>query len=198
MEALRQECDTFCESVEGRKAEIHSNYDEELARLSDELMQEAQKLHQRIESMRGEKATSPVVLEATGKVIVAEGKKVSANHLTSMQKAINDQLGDLQERIEIERQDKLAELAAQEQQLIAETGKQLTVLQDQLNEMMATVRHSADNARSELQDLAVLQFLSETRYRQLKGRYGRVFQANMGAEALLRDPEKYGSGAPVA
>ena len=184
MEALRKECDAFCESVEGRKAEIHSNYDEELARLSDELMQEAQKLHQRIESMRGEKATSPVVLEATGKVIVAEGKKVSANHLTSMQKAINNQLGDLQERIEIERQDKLAELAAQEQQLIAETGKQLTVLQDQLNEMMATVRHSADNARSELQDLAVLQFLSETRYRQLKGRYGRVFQANMGAEAF--------------
>ena len=75
MGALRKECDSFCESVEGRKADIHSNFDEELARLSDELMQEAQKLHQRIENMRGEKATSSVVLEATGKVIVAEGKK---------------------------------------------------------------------------------------------------------------------------
>ena len=184
METLRNERDSFLATVEGRKAEIHSALDEELARLSDELMQEAQKLHQRIESQKGEKATAPVVLEATGKVIVAEGKKVGNVHITSMQKAINDKLGEIQERIEIERQEQLAALAAQETQLLSETDSRLRTLQDQLNEMMATVRHRADNARNELQDLAVLQFLSETRYRQLKGRYGRVFQANMGAEAF--------------
>jgi len=184
MDALRRERDDFLASVDDRKADIHSRFDEELARLSDELMQEAQRLHQRIESMRGKKADASVVLEATGKVVVAEGKKVSSVHLGILQKAINNQLGDIQERIEIERQNQLTALAEQETQLVSDTETQLTALQDRLNEMMATVRHSADNARNELQDLAVLQFLSETRFRQLKGRYGRVFQANMGAEAF--------------
>ncbi len=184
MAELTDTRDTFVASVEDRKAEIHSVHDEELAQLSDELMQEAQKLHQRIEGMQGEKAPAPVVLEATGEVIVAEGTEVGADHLTGIQKAINDQLGEIQEGIEARRRQQLADLAEQEKRLVTETEHELTELRDQLNEMMATVRHRADNARRELQDLAVLQFLSETRFRQLKNRYGRVFQANMGAEAF--------------
>ena len=184
MENLTSERDEFLASVDGRKAEIQSRHDEELARLSDELMQEAQQLHRRIEGLQGDIAATPVVLEATGEVIVAEGTEVSAEHLGNIQQSINDQLGDIQERIEQERQQELAALDEQQQKLVKDTERELTDLRDQLNEKMATVRHSADNARNELQDLAVLQFLSETRFRQLKNRYGRVFQANMGAEAF--------------
>ena len=35
-----------------------------------------------------------------------------------------------------------------------------------------------------LDELHVLQFLSESRYRELKSKFGNVFQANMGAEAF--------------
>ena len=35
-----------------------------------------------------------------------------------------------------------------------------------------------------MDSLEILQFLSESRYRELKGKFGNVFQANMGAEAF--------------
>ena len=46
------------------------------------------------------------------------------------------------------------------------------------------LRASAEKQISELDELHVLQFLSESRYRELKGKFGNVFQANMGAEAF--------------
>jgi len=38
--------------------------------------------------------------------------------------------------------------------------------------------------RDELQELRPLTFLSESRYRELKSRWGQVFRADMGAEAF--------------
>ena len=198
METLGSERDAFLASVDERKAEIQSRHDEELARLSDELMQEAQQLHRRIEGLQGDVAATPVVLEATGEVIVAEGAEVTAKHLGNIQKSINDQLGDIQERIELERQEELAALDAQQQNLESDTERELTDLRDQLNEKMATVRHSADNARNELQDLAVLQFLSETRFRPPEESLRPCLPGQHGSRGLLRDPAPHGSRAFVA
>ena len=43
---------------------------------------------------------------------------------------------------------------------------------------------SAEKQIQELERFAVLQFLSENRYRELKSKYGNVFEADMGAEAF--------------
>ena len=47
------------------------------------------------------------------------------------------------------------------------------------------LRDHLDETITELEDLRPLKILSESRYRHLKDRYGDVFQAGMGAEAIL-------------
>jgi DNA-directed RNA polymerase subunit beta' len=55
---------------------------------------------------------------------------------------------------------------------------QLTLEESQLEEQFQTVI-------DELQDLRVHKLIAESRYRELKEHYGKVFQAAMGAEAIL-------------
>ncbi|MQG27659.1 MAG: DNA-directed RNA polymerase subunit beta', partial [SAR202 cluster bacterium] len=63
-----------------------------------------------------------------------------------------------------------AEIDAVEEQLVTEEGQ----LEEQLKA-----------AIDELEDLRVHKLIAETRYRELKEAYGDVFEANMGAEAIL-------------
>ena len=61
---------------------------------------------------------------------------------------------------------------------IEAVADQLATEQGQLEE-----QHKA--AINELEDLRVHKLIAETRYRELKEAYGEVFEANMGAEAIL-------------
>ena len=48
--------------------------------------------------------------------------------------------------------------------------------------------------RDELQELRPFTSLSESRYRELKSRWGQVFRADMGAEAFYDILRRLGSG----
>ena len=57
-------------------------------------------------------------------------------------------------------------------------------LRNQLEEQSGTVRDENESLRDELIDLRPLTFMGETRFRELKTRWGQVFRADMGAEAF--------------
>ena len=74
----------------------------------------------------------------------------------------------------------------------AETEKELRARQaeidainDQLAQQEAQQEEQYQANVDELEDLRVHKLIAESRYRELKDRYGNVFQANMGAEAIL-------------
>lgn len=184
METVQQERDSTLSGFDERVASIHTHFDEELARLTDELMQEAQRLQERVDSMLGKDAPSDVNFESAGMVIVAKGETITSDHMERVQSAVNAYLGEIQEEVEQMRKAELEKLNVEAEDLSSAANTQLENLQEELDSRLTNVRQSAERARSELQDLRVLQFLPETRYRELKSRYGNVFQANMGAEAF--------------
>ena len=74
----------------------------------------------------------------------------------------------------------------------AETEKELQARQaeiDAINNQLAQQEAQQEEQYQanvdELEDLRVHKLIAESRYRELKDRYGNVFQANMGAEAIL-------------
>ena len=75
METVQQERDSTLSGFDERVASIHTHFDEELARLTDELMQEAQRLQERVDSMLGKDAPSDVNFESAGMVIVAKSSQ---------------------------------------------------------------------------------------------------------------------------
>ncbi len=181
--------------------EIRKHYEAELARLSDEVMSEAQSAQRRIESLLGQSAPAAIKLESFEDVIVGKGETIANEHISRIQTLVNDYLSSLQSEI--------ADLIREEVSKIQGGGSdgQNAVIDDSQEARRAELhaesekrRASAEEQIKELERLQSLQFLaespdleksgydspflSESRYRELKSRFGNVFQANMGAEAF--------------
>jgi DNA-directed RNA polymerase subunit beta' len=182
--SLKAERDTALSSFEGRVAEIHEHFNNEVNRRSDEAVQQAQQIQARIESLLGQKAKADIDFPAANLIIIAKGEKVETESISRIQNAMNTYLNDLQGQVENERQASLDELDREADAITSSTSAALDEHRTELDNRMTQYRQAAEKARQELQDLRVLQFLPETRYRELKLKYGNVFQANMGAEAF--------------
>ena len=184
MDEIRGNHDEFVEQYDNRAAEITQHFDKELARLTDEMMQEAQRLQDEVEAQMGQPAAHDISFEPLDRVLVAKGETVTNEHLNKIQEEVDRYLGDLQSEIETMRQQEMDKLSTEVDNVSSEVN---TVLDDHLEELesrLENIRASAEKQIQELKELDVLQFLSENRYRELKGRYGNVFEASMGAEAF--------------
>ena len=102
--------------------------------------------------------------------------------LDKLQRESREKMAPMQLRLE-EREksphdpEALADAAA----LQAELGAMLT----ELDVAERQLREQLENTVTELEDLHIMKLLTDSRYRQLKDRYGDLFQAGMGAEAIL-------------
>ena len=102
--------------------------------------------------------------------------------LENLQRESREKMAPMQLRLE-EREksphdpEALADAAA----LQAELGAMLT----ELDLAERQLREQLENTVTELEDLHIMKLLTDSRYRQLKDRYGDLFQAGMGAEAIL-------------
>ncbi|MDX2160166.1 MAG: DNA-directed RNA polymerase subunit beta' [bacterium] len=186
MEEIRSRRDSVLKDMEQQTNVINAHFENEINRLSEELIREAQTVQARLEGLMGQRATSDVDFTAARAVIVAKGETVDMNHVSRVQNIVNTRLSELQIEVDDLRRDELRKLNAEAD---AATGAASTNIESQmavLDDRMSHIRANAEKARNELHDLKVLQFLSEPRYRELKQRYGQVFQADMGAEAFYK------------
>ena len=169
--------------VEARTVEINQHFDDELSRLSDELMRDAQSVQTRLEASFGSAAPSEIEFSTANVVIVTRGETIDSTHLTRVQQIVNARLSELQAEVDEMRQTELSGLN-DEANLSSTELAVLDMQRTEVDDRVRALRQNADKARHELADLKILQFLPETRYRELKQRYGSVFQAEMGAEAF--------------
>ena len=172
------------EEYEERAAAIEEHFDNELARLSDEVMQAATSVQDRVDALLGQPSPSDINFEITDTVIAAKGEMVTNDHITQIQSAVNAYLSDLQSEIDDLREQELAKLSSEKDDATSDVNSTVDEHLSELDAKLNNIRQSAEKQRNELKELHVLQFLSETRYRELKSRYGNVFQADMGAEAF--------------
>jgi len=184
MSEIQGNHETFVDEYESRAKEINDHFDNELARLSDDVMDQAKDIQDRVEGQLGQPAKSDINFDAAEIVIVARGELVTNDHIARIQGAVNTYLSDLQSEIDDLRQQELEKLNTEIESAATEVNSSLDEHLTELDSRLNSVRQSAEKQINELKDLHVLQFLSETRFRELKGRYGNVFQANMGAEAF--------------
>ena len=190
MQNIRGERDQVLNQFETRVEDINNHFNEELNRLTDELMQEAQTVQRRIEAMLGQAASSDISLENADTVIVAKGEAITNDHIARIQTTVNAYINDLEAEIGEMRQQELDNLNKEADSVASEAAKGLEEQMVELENRMGSVMQAAEKARNELKELHVLQFLSESRYREMRSKYGQVFQAEMGAEAfydILKD-----------
>ena len=120
--------------------------------------------------------------EETREEVIEEERAKNKQEIDKRRKVAEQRIEELNTQIESatqnpEGQDAEVELKAAQVELEA-INSQLATEESQLEEQLQV-------AIDELEDLRVHQLIAESRYRELKEHYGDVFQAAMGAEAIL-------------
>jgi DNA-directed RNA polymerase beta' subunit len=187
IEAIRQGRDADVEEIQAKVEEIHRRYDAERDERSTEVMEEAKGLERRIATLKGQVLSQDLVFESAGVLIATSGERMTGNELlTRIQEAVSGRLNELQAEIDERRNQELARIQLNIDSTNNAALEQIDTLQGQRDARMANLKKSYADQRNELEGLAVLQFLGEARYRELKSKYGNVFKADMGAEAFYQ------------
>ncbi|CAG0999525.1 DNA-directed RNA polymerase subunit beta' [Anaerolineae bacterium] len=185
IEAIKHNRDEHLGEIQGQIDSINERFNEEQNRLIEEVMKEAQSLQRRIETLKGQTITEPILFESAGELIADAGEAVTNEVLSRIQKTVSARLSEIQLEVEERRQQEMGRMGVVADEHSAEAATQIEVLQGQQANRMTRARALAIESRQELQNLQVLTFLGDARYRELKMKYGNVFKADMGAEAFF-------------
>ena len=167
-----------------KKKELERQYEEQVAVKLDPIIQEGQRLERFFQDNKGQVLKQAVVFGNTDVVIAEAGVKAAASHTTKVQKIVQGRLEGLENEIKAEKERELDAVKTEAATVKAEADAKMNALRGELEDQTSTSHDANARQRDELLELRPFTFLGETRYRELKQRWGQVFRADMGAEAF--------------
>ncbi|MBI3737733.1 MAG: DNA-directed RNA polymerase subunit beta', partial [Chloroflexi bacterium] len=170
--------------INQKRSALEQGYDEVIAEQLDPVIKEGQKLEKTLQDQMGQMAKKAVVFELTGEKILDANDKVSSKHISQVQKIVQKKLESVENELKDKRAKELEELKMQAGKVKAEADMQMEGLRAQLEDQTSASANQSSRQRDELMELRPFTFISESRYRELKSRWGQVFRADMGAEAF--------------
>ncbi len=170
------------EGVQGKIAELNATFDERLTAVTEEVVSEAKAVEQRLTNLKDTVATEAVSLG--GKVIAKEGETIGRAHSVMVQEIAKDRLNSVQQEFEEDQQSQIAHLQKELEDLRVEAESAGNDLRENMLQTLTRLRQQAQTNRDLLESLEPIIFFSENEYRELKSKFGNVFRASMGAEAL--------------
>jgi DNA-directed RNA polymerase subunit beta' len=172
------------EDLDERKKHVDEIYAEEVGDKIDPVIREGQQLERSLTERMGKTLRQPVVLQATGTPIADKGETVGNEHIVRVQKAVARQLEEVESVLKQQRDNNLTRLKDQIERVKSESDSAMAELRESVDDGSLTARELLGQEREELQEIHEMMFLGETRYRELKAKWGQVFRADMGAEAF--------------
>jgi len=170
--------------INQKRASLEQGYDEVIAEKLDPVIKEGQKLEKLLQGQMGEPAKKAVVFELTGEKILDANDKVTAKHLTQVQKIVQKNIETVENELKDQRAKELEDLKMEAGRVKADADMKMESLRSQLESQATVSSNNTSRQRDELLELRPFTFISEIRYRELKQRWGQVFRADMGAEAF--------------
>jgi DNA-directed RNA polymerase subunit beta' len=168
--------------LEAELEELNATFDDRLAAATDEVVQEAKNIEQRLENLKGSPAPAEVILGET--IIVQKGETVGREHRVLVQQVTNERLTQVQKEYEEDQQSRVAAIQREMTELRTEIGAVDEKMRETMDQKLVRLRQQAQANRQQLEELAQMMFLNENDYRELKSKFGNVFRAGMGAEAF--------------
>ncbi len=176
------------EKIKGTK----DKFDEDVSERLDPLIKEGQRMEQSLKEKQGSTIRVAIEFEATKTMIADKGETITSKHLSVLQKAVKTRLEEIESELKEKRDKAIEKIKLDKEKAKAEADETLTQLRGQMEDQTQEARDSLLQQREELMEIKKLSFVGESRYRELKTRWGQVFKAEMGAEAfyeILRNLE---------
>jgi len=171
--------------LQQRKSDLETRSDEQIAARLEPVMQEGQRLQRTLEEKINQVVHTPVVFSAANNVtVVGAGEMVTSQHLARVQKIVKERLDELEGEFKDQLLRDLEQIKMTIAQVRSQAEEEMESLRNQLEDQSTESQNQNSHQRDELLELRPFTFLSESRYRELKSRWGQVFRADMGAEAF--------------
>ncbi len=192
-------------AAQDRIAEIEHRYQEELNDLNKQkksrlkpfaerrlqetnsVMEQAHALQERLEHEVGQVALEPInfVRKDVTVTIVERRAPITSQHVDRLRQTVAQQVDEI-ERMNNEEIARIEEhIEAERMHLRGVADQEIEDLKRGLDRECQALREAGSANREEVEGLEKLQLLSESRYRDLSERFGRIFKAGMGAEAIF-------------
>jgi DNA-directed RNA polymerase subunit beta' len=181
---IKTERDRNLAELSQQQAAIDLRYDEIIAERLEPIMQAGQRLENSLREQINQPARTAIHFPDTDLVIVASGETISNAHLSNVQRVVKERLDEMESNLKGQKQSELEHTKMEKERVRAEADMAMEDLRNQLDDPAKNMRDENARLRDELLELRPLTFMGETRFRELKSRWGQVFRADMGAEAF--------------
>lgn len=150
----------------------------------EEVMHEAQILQQRLEAKVGTTLNAPVVFSGSDEVIADKGQILDKTHLQALNGMVESRLNEIKAEIDEELNREKGLINAEIDRIRHKAEQEIEALGNDNSKDLTELDGRLQQQRQELLSIESLQFLNESQYRDLEEKWGNVFSAGMGAEAL--------------
>jgi DNA-directed RNA polymerase subunit beta' len=175
--------DRSLSDLEQQRQQVNQHFDDTVATQLDPIIQEGQRLERMIQDNLGQSLRTPIVFE--NEIVIAEaGETIANQHLSKVQQNVKARLDELERDLKAQKQREIEHLKLDSERVRSEADLGMENLRNELVDKSDIARDENGHLRDELLELRPLTFMGETRFRELKQRWGQVFRADMGAEAF--------------
>ena len=181
---VKQGRDRKLAELNQRKTDLENRADEQIALQLEPVIQEGQRLERALQEKLNTPTHNPIAFEAANLIVAQQGETITSGHISKVQKIVKERLEEIETEAKAQLVRDLEQIKMQMQTFRAEAEEQMESLRNQLEDQSEVSQNNNAHNRDELMELRPFSFLSESRYRELKGRWGQVFRADMGAEAF--------------
>ena len=166
------------------KKELETNSEELIAKKLEPEIQAGQSLEKTLQEKMGTVSRKALLFESTKEVVVEAGETIDQKHISKVQQIVKAHLDDI-EKMENERLNRdLEQIKMDMAKVKAEADEKMQSLRNELEDQANASSDQTVHQKDEILTLKPFSFLSESKYRELKSKYGQVFRADMGAEAF--------------
>ncbi len=151
---------------------------------TEAVMGEATRIRELLEAQRDAIAAADIQFEPSETLIVREGDKITREHVAQFNRVVQDALTRVAEAYSLEQDRLTSPVGEAESRSSRQAEQRQEGVQTELDERIAAINDRLDREREELMALATKRLLGEVTYRELSEKWGRVFSAAMGAEAI--------------
>jgi DNA-directed RNA polymerase subunit beta' len=184
VDAIRAQYDESIAILRDEEQTLIKELDERQSNLIEAVMQEAQELQQRLERQMGTLVQQPIAFKSGNEIIASKGETLSQNHLNALNNFVENRLNDIKVEIEDELTRKRSQIDARIQTFRYQAEQEIEGQTSGNTKEIGEILSRIEEQKQELLGLQSMQFLNEAQYRELEDRWGSIFMAGMGAEAL--------------
>ena len=184
IEALEKQMEKEIESLTRKTEAAIAKLEEQLAEKTDQIVSIAKKLENRIEEAKGSDIRKPIIFEPTDGKVAEEGETIGAKHRKRLNELVQAHLADIEKDFRAREADKRLLLDAEKEQKKQALNDESAKIRQKLDAQIEKIHAAHDERMDELKAIRVGEIINEARYAEMRDKWGALFEAAMGAEAI--------------